>query len=79
MKNLEVYEAEEDVIFNRVVDVWRWGAEWEKVVERDGVYYALWYRTVQNDMGIDLEDMFDIKGDAKRVNLIKKEILVCEN
>jgi hypothetical protein len=78
MTNLEVYEAEENVIFNRVVGVWRWGAKWEKVVERDGNYYALWYRTAQNDMGIDLEDSFDVKGSAKQVNLIKKEILVIE-
>lgn len=78
MTNLEVYETEGGVIFNRIIDVWRWGAEWEKVVECDGAYYALRYRTAQNDMGIDLEDMFDIKGDAKQVNLIKKEILVIE-
>lgn len=78
MTNLEVYETEEGVIFNRVVDVWRWGVVWEKVVVRDGVYYALWYRVAQNDMGIDLEDSFNVKGSAKEVNLIKKEILVIE-
>ncbi|HAG27639.1 TPA: hypothetical protein DCG61_02565 [Patescibacteria group bacterium] len=76
MTNLEVYEAEENVVFDHVVDVWRWGAVWEKVVERDGVYFALSYKTGQSDMGIELEDMFNTKGSAKQVNLIKKEILV---
>lgn len=56
MKVIEIFYAEENVVFNRVTGVWRRGATWEKCV-RDGQHYRyIRYRTAQNDLGIDIKD-----------------------
>lgn len=82
MTVLEVYECEDEskIIFNRLIGTWRWGTEWEKCIKQGDDYFYITYRNASGDSEIELGDVLGWKQNnpAKKVNLIKKEILVIE-
>lgn len=79
MTNLEVYECEDEskIVFNRLIDIWRWGTIWEKCVKEGEDYFYIVYRRASGDIGLDLEDTLDYEQDkqAQKVVLIESSML----
>jgi hypothetical protein len=79
MTNLEVYECEDEskIVFNRLIDTWRWGTIWEKCVKEGEDYFYIVYRRASGDMPLDLEDTLNYKQDkqAQKVVLIEFSML----
>lgn len=79
MTNLEVYECEDEskIIFNRIIDTWRWGTIWEKCVREGEDYFYITYSAAGGDSEIELGDVLGWKQDelAQKVVLIEHTIL----
>ena len=66
MKVSEVYDTEENVVYNRITGTWRHGTEWEKVVEDGGKFWMIYYREAEY---IDRDDALLYKGDKEAIEV----------
>ena len=79
MTNLEVYECEDEskIVFNRLIDTWRWGTIWEKCVKEGEDYFYIVYRCASGDNSLSLKETLDYEQDkkAQKVALIESSML----